>query len=65
MLALRVEYLTGVCMATQYDDPGRSTAEWPPHPDRLYSALVAAAAEPKDADDVEAKAHIPEAGICA
>ena len=45
MLVLRVEYLTGVCMATKHDDPTRSTAEWPPHPDRLYSALVAAAAE--------------------
>ncbi|MBI4612487.1 MAG: type I-U CRISPR-associated protein Cas5/Cas6 [Planctomycetes bacterium] len=47
MLVLRVEYLTGVCMATRHNDPTRSTPEWPPHPDRLYSALVAAAAEPK------------------
>lgn len=47
MLVLRVEYLTGVCMATRHDDPTRSTPEWPPHPDRLYSALVAAAAEPE------------------
>ena len=45
MLVLRVEYLTGVCMATKHNDPTRSVAEWPPHPDRLYSALVAAAAE--------------------
>lgn len=45
MLVLRVEYLTGVCMATRHDDPTRSTPEWPPHPDRLYSALVAAAAD--------------------
>ena len=43
MLVLRVEYLTGVCIATRHNDPTRSTAEWPPHPDRLYSALVAAA----------------------
>jgi CRISPR-associated protein Csb2 len=61
MLTLKVEYLTGVCMATRHDDPSRSTAEWPPHPDRLYSALVAAAADPKDGDDEEAKAHIPDA----
>ena len=46
MLVLRVEFLTGVCMATRHTDPTRSVPEWPPHPDRLYSALVAAAAEP-------------------
>lgn len=44
MLAIRVEYLTGVCMATRHDDPSRSMPEWPPHPDRLFSALVAGAA---------------------
>ena len=43
MLALRVEYLTGVCMATRHNDAERAKPEWPPHPDRLYSALVAAA----------------------
>jgi CRISPR-associated protein Csb2 len=48
VLAIQVEYLTGVCMATQHNDPSRSTPEWPPHPDRLFSALVAAAAEPSD-----------------
>jgi len=45
MVVLRVEFLTGVCMATRHNDPTRSAPEWPPHPDRLYSALVAAAAE--------------------
>jgi CRISPR-associated protein Csb2 len=50
MLALRVEYLTGVCMATRHNDPTRSVPEWPPHPDRLYSAMVAAAAEPSGSD---------------
>lgn len=50
MLSLKVEYLTGVAMATAHDDPSRSTPEWPPHPDRLYSALVAAAAHLPDAD---------------
>lgn len=45
MLALKVEYITGVCMATRHNDPSRSSPEWPPHPDRLYSALVAAAAQ--------------------
>jgi CRISPR-associated protein Csb2 len=61
MLALKIEYLTGVCVATRHNDPSRSTAEWPPHPDRLYSAMVAAAAEPKSGEDVEANAHISEA----
>src|SRR5919109_4290756 len=51
MIALKVEYLTGVCMATKHDDPSRSLPEWPPHPDRLYSALVAAASTQPDADD--------------
>ena len=46
LLVLRVEFLTGVFMATKHDDPSRSTPEWPPHPDRLYSALVAAGAQP-------------------
>jgi CRISPR-associated protein Csb2 len=51
MIALKVEYLTGVCMATKHDDPSRSVPEWPPHPDRLYSALVAAAATLPDAEE--------------
>ena len=56
MLVLRVEYLVGVCMATRHDDPTRSTAEWPPHPDRLFSALVAAAdPEPSGARPDSAK----------
>ena len=39
MFAIRVECLTGRYVATAYDD--RSRAEWPPHPARLFSALVA------------------------
>ncbi len=39
MFALRVEFLTGRYTATAYND--RHRAEWPPHPARLYSALVA------------------------
>lgn len=57
MLTIRVEYLTGVCFAARHDD--RSRAEWPPHPDRLYSALVAAAAEPGDGQNADAAA-IPQ-----
>lgn len=48
MLAIRIDYLTGLSMATRHDDPSRSKPEWPPHPDRLYSALVAAAADISD-----------------
>src|SRR5262249_21665873 len=43
MLALEVEFLLGRYVATNYRD--REKAEWPPHPERLFSALVAAANE--------------------
>jgi CRISPR-associated protein Csb2 len=39
MLAIGLELLTGRYVATAYND--RSVAEWPPHPARLFSALVA------------------------
>lgn len=39
MFALEVTLLTGRYIATAFDDRGR--AEWPPHPARLFSALVA------------------------
>lgn len=50
-LALRIEYLTGRCTATSYND--RSTAEWPPHPARVFSALVHAWADGDPPDDAE------------
>lgn len=43
MIALEVELLTGRYVATSFND--RSTPEWPPHPARLFSALVATAHE--------------------
>lgn len=43
MLAITIELLTGRYVATEYND--RDKAEWPPHPARLFSALVAAWAE--------------------
>ncbi len=43
MLAFEIEYLTGVAFAAATHD--RGAAEWPPHPDRLFSALVCAWAE--------------------
>jgi len=40
MLAIEVELLTGRYAATAHND--RRRAEWPPHPARFFSALVAA-----------------------
>ncbi len=40
MFAVEVELLTGRYAATAHNDRGR--AEWPPHPARFFSALVAA-----------------------
>lgn len=54
MLALRVEYLTGRVVATRYND--RDAAEWPPHPARLFSALVACWAEQLPLDEPERRA---------
>jgi CRISPR-associated protein Csb2 len=55
MLALSLDYLTGRAIATAYND--RSGAEWPPHPARVFSALVATWAEqdPLDAPEAEAE----------
>lgn len=39
MFALMIEYLTGRCVAT--DHTNREEAEWPPHPFRVFCALVA------------------------
>lgn len=54
MLAIEVELLTGRYAATAHDD--RRRAEWPPHPARFFSALVAALhdREPVDTDEREA-----------
>lgn len=41
--ALEVTFLTGRYTATAFDDRGRP--EWPPHPSRVFAALVAAWAE--------------------
>lgn len=39
MLALEIEWLAGVCVATR--TPADGAPEWPPQPDRVFSALVA------------------------
>jgi CRISPR-associated protein Csb2 len=43
MLALEVEFLLGRYVASDFRN--REQAEWPPHPSRLFSSLVAAAYE--------------------
>ena len=43
MLALEVEFLLGRYSATDYRD--RDRPEWPPHPGRLFSALVSGAGQ--------------------
>ncbi len=53
-LALEIEYLTGVCYAATATD--RSVAEWPPHPDRVFSALVCAWGDRRDAEPAEVAA---------
>lgn len=55
MLALRLDYLTGRAIATAYND--RSGSEWPPHPARVFSALVATWAEQHPLDTTEAEAE--------
>lgn len=47
----------GVCYATRHDDPSRSRSEWPPHPDRLFSALVAAASSMGKGDELPKSAQ--------
>lgn len=52
MLVLEIEFLTGRYVASEYNDYRH--AEWPPHPARVYSALVAAHyEEPPDSGEVQ------------
>ncbi len=39
MLVLKIEWLMGVCFAAR--DPSDEAPDWPPQPDRIFSALVA------------------------
>ena len=52
MLCIAWQYLTGRAVAT--DPVDRRRAEWPPHPDRVYQALVAAWGERGEAGDERA-----------
>jgi CRISPR-associated protein Csb2 len=54
MLAIQVEFLTGRYAATSHND--RAWAEWPPHPARFFSALVAALHDYEDAKPAEREA---------
>jgi CRISPR-associated protein Csb2 len=51
VFAICIELLAGRYTATQFND--RSEAEWPPHPARLYSAMVAAWADSDEPDPAE------------
>ena len=51
MLAIEVEFLTGRFTASAHDD--RQQHEWPPHPARLFSALVAEWGSAEEADMAE------------
>lgn len=51
MFAVEVNFLTGRFTATAHHDRGR--AEWPPHPARLFSALVATWADSDQPDPAE------------
>jgi CRISPR-associated protein Csb2 len=51
VLAVEVELLTGRYAATAHDD--RRRAEWPPHPARFFSALVAALHDRNPVDGAE------------
>lgn len=54
MLVIEIELLSGRYSATAHNDRGR--AEWPPHPARLFSALVAAMHDNVPYDDDEREA---------
>ena len=50
-LGIEVNFLTGRFVATRHND--RRRPEWPPHPARLFSALVAAWADADEPDGAE------------
>ena len=54
MLAIEINFLTGRFVATAHHD--RSRTEWPPHPARFFSALVATWADADRPDPIERQA---------
>ncbi|MGR9053681.1 MAG: type I-G CRISPR-associated protein Csb2 [Gammaproteobacteria bacterium] len=67
MLALEVDYLMGRAVASSRDD--RRVVEWPPHPARLFAALVAGFEECELGDEVRSALEwleaLPEPSIYA
>lgn len=68
MFALRIDLLTGRYVATAYND--RNEAEWPIHPARVYSALVAAhyatdPPDPRERDALEWLERLPAPDVRA
>jgi CRISPR-associated protein Csb2 len=67
MLGVQVELLTGRYVSSDHTD--RSKAEWPPHPARLYAALVATWAETGEPADeaavLDALAGLPAPQVYA
>ena len=56
---IEVNFLTGRFVATCHND--RRQPEWPPHPARLFSALVAAWADADEPDPSGADGPQPDA----
>lgn len=67
MIAIGIRYLCGWAMATHPTD--RRRAEWPPHPDRVFLALVAAHFEtdggPEEADVLRRLSALPAPELSA
>ena len=68
MLSIEVNFLTGRYVATAHHD--RNSPEWPPHPARLFSALVATWADSDEPDMGERRViewleSLPPPSICA
>ncbi|QSR88747.1 type I-U CRISPR-associated protein Cas5/Cas6 [Methylacidiphilum caldifontis] len=66
-LVLEIEYLMGVCFAAV--SPDSPKPDWPPQPDRVFSALTAAWAargeDPKEAEALRWLEKLPPPGIIA
>ena len=64
MFAITIDYLTGVCYANQRAAGRPDVPEWPPHPERLFQALVASSTE-QDHDALRWIAAQPAPSIVA
>ena len=66
-LVLEIEYLAGISFAAI--GPDSEAPDWPPQPDRIFSALVAAWAargeDPKEAEALEWLEVLPAPRVCA